>query len=135
MKKKSILKLAGVIAGALLLAFMRNSCGSSNKNEKTMKEFDEFIKKFEAKYIPLYKDASIASWTADLTGKPEDSKKSADLTFKMSKMFADKNDFDLIKKDQGIGRYHRFNKSKRTCNIIQRFPRRANGYGENEKDN
>lgn len=82
--------------GLMVLMFL-NGCGSSNKNEKTVKEFDTFITGFEAKLIPLYKAAGLASWDANISGKDEDYKKAADLKFEFSKLFSDKNDFEKLK--------------------------------------
>jgi peptidyl-dipeptidase A len=97
MKKNTYLRFLTVIIAALTTAFLINGCGSSNKNEKTVKEFDEFIKAFEAKYIPLYKETALASWDANITGKDEDYKKTADLEFKMTKLFSGKADFEKLK--------------------------------------
>ncbi|MFA4852487.1 MAG: M2 family metallopeptidase [Bacteroidales bacterium] len=79
------------------IALLTNGCGSSNKNEKTVKEFKEFIETFESKLIPLYKECNLASWNANITGKDEDYKKAADLQFKLNKLFSDKVDFEKLK--------------------------------------
>ncbi len=103
MKRKLSVSFLIMIAAIVTAGFMFNGCGSSNKNAKTMKEFDEFMTKFEAKFIPLYKEASLASWQADLSGDPADSKKSAALQYKESLMFANKADFETIKRIKESG--------------------------------
>ena len=81
---KTLKLFVAFITSAALLT----SCQS--KQEKMKKELVDFIKKFDSVYIPLYKDANIASWDASISGKPEDFKKSEDLQMKMVKLFADK---------------------------------------------
>jgi len=103
MKRKLSIGLMSIVAAMVMVSFMFNGCGSSKKSETKMEEFDNFIKTFEAKYIPLYKEASLASWTADLTGKDEDTKKSAALQYKMSKIFADTADFGKLKRIKESG--------------------------------
>ena len=96
MKKIHLLTMTIAALGFIITAFLVG-CGSSNKNEKTVKEFDEFIKGFEAKYIPLYKETTLASWNANISGKDEDYKKSADLEFELTKLFSDKTTFEKLK--------------------------------------
>jgi peptidyl-dipeptidase A len=81
---KTLKLFVALFASAALLT----SCQS--KQEKMKKELVDFIKKFDSVYIPLYRDANIASWDASISGKPEDFKKSEDLQMKMVKLFADK---------------------------------------------
>jgi peptidyl-dipeptidase A len=64
--------------------------GCQSKQEKMKKDLTDFIKNFDSVYIPLYKSASIASWDASISGKPEDFKKSEDLQMQVVKLFADK---------------------------------------------
>jgi outer membrane lipoprotein-sorting protein len=61
MKKKSCLHAAALMMAVAFLAVVFNGCGSSNKKEKTVKEFEEFIKAYEAKVIPLFHDYNLAS--------------------------------------------------------------------------
>jgi peptidyl-dipeptidase A len=72
------------IAGAALLT------GCQSKQENMKKELVEFIKKFDSVYIPLYKESTIASWNAAISGKPEDFKTAEDVQMKIVKLFADK---------------------------------------------
>lgn len=99
--KKNLLLSA--IIGGIITSVIIAGCGSSNKNEKTVKEFDEFLTSFEAKIIPLYKETNLASWNAYISGKDEDYAKAADLEFQLNKLFCDKEDFEKIKKYKESG--------------------------------
>ena len=103
MKKNTGLKFPTMIVVGFVTLFMINSCGSSNKNEKIVKEFQDFIKTYEAKVIPLYHESNLASWNAQITGKPEDYKKAANLSYKYSIIFSDKDDFAKLKKFKESG--------------------------------
>lgn len=84
--------------GALL-----SGCGNTDKKEKNMKEFEAFIKDFEGKMIPLYKETALASWEANISGKDEDYKKAADLEFELNKLFSDKTNFEKLKQYKESG--------------------------------
>ena len=88
---KTIKTMVLLITGAALLM------GCQSKQEKMKKELVEFIKKFDSAYIPLYKEAALASWNAAISGKPEDFKKSEDIQMKIVKLYADKK--SLMKLD------------------------------------
>ncbi len=94
--KKMFLLAAFVISGTIVGSCLFSGCGNSKKS--TEMELKDFIKKFEDKYLPLYKDATLASWNADVSGKEADYNKSADLSFQVSKIFANKKDFETLKK-------------------------------------
>jgi peptidyl-dipeptidase A len=81
---KTLKLFIALLASAALIS------GCQSKQENMKKELTDFIKKFDSVYIPLYKDANIASWDASISGKPEDFKKSEDLQMKLVKLFADK---------------------------------------------
>ena len=85
-----------LLAGIFLSTWLISGCGNSKNNNEM--ELKEFIKKFEAKYIPLVKEAAIASWNAETSGNEAEYKKSADLEFKVSLIFANKEDFATLKK-------------------------------------
>ncbi len=93
MKTLTLCLTALVLATGLLFT----GCGSQNKKEENMKEFEAFIKDFESKLIPLYKETALASWEANISGKDEDYKKAADLEFELNKLFSDKTSFEKIK--------------------------------------
>lgn len=72
---------------------MLNSCGNQRQQKNDMnKEFTDFIAKYEAKAKPLIIEVNIASFTAAVSGKEEDYRKEADIEFKLSKIYSDKND-------------------------------------------
>jgi len=101
--KKSISKNLCAVAGIVLMALLINSCGSSNKNEKTVKEFQDFLKAYEAKVIPLSNESSLASWNAQISGKDEDYKKSAELQYQLNLIYSNKDDFAKLKKFKESG--------------------------------
>jgi len=68
------------------------------ENPEMVKQFDDFVKKFEAQYIPLYKETNLAYWNASISGKEEDFKKVSDLQNKMTAIFSNKEDFNTLKK-------------------------------------
>lgn len=97
-KKRIFMKKSGLLIMTIAaLGLLFSGCGPSNKKENTVKEFDAFIKEFEARYIPLYKSMALASWDANISGKDEDYKKAADLEFELTKLFSDKTTFEKIK--------------------------------------
>ncbi|MFH0867546.1 MAG: M2 family metallopeptidase [Bacteroidota bacterium] len=91
------------IAGSIVFSLLIATFSSCNSNEKTVKEFDEFLTDFETKLIPLYKETNLASWNAQISGKDEDYTKAADLEFELNKLFCDKTDFEKIKKIKESG--------------------------------
>ena len=64
--------------------------GCTSKQEKMKKELTDFIRKHDSVLIPLYKQATLASWDAAITGKPEDFKKSEDLNLQLTALYANK---------------------------------------------
>jgi peptidyl-dipeptidase A len=62
----------------------------SNKKEQMTQELVTFIKKHDSVLIPLYKQTTLASWEAAISGKPEDFKKAEDLNLKMMALYSDK---------------------------------------------
>jgi len=103
MKKNFLLTLCTIATSCAITGTLIYSCGSSNKNEKMQTEFKEFIKGFEAKYIPLYKEMTLTSWNANISGDDPDYKKAADAEFMCSKIFSDKADFEKLKKIKESG--------------------------------
>jgi len=98
-KKTRIMKTLTLYLASLVLAtgIFITGCDTPDKKEQNMKEFETFIKDFESKIIPLYKEAALASWDANISGKDEDYKKAADLEFELNKLFSDKSSFEKIK--------------------------------------
>ena len=84
--KKSIL----LITTALILTFCW-SCTS--KQEKMENRLKAFISAYEAKIIPLYKEMSLSSWNANITGSDEAWAKSEKASFDYAKVFTDTESF------------------------------------------
>jgi peptidyl-dipeptidase A len=98
MKKLNLILIVFVLLTALVGCEQKKSQEQSKADPEMVKQFDEFVKKFEAKYIPLYKETNLAYWNASITGKEEDFKKVAELQNKMTLIFSNKEDFASLKK-------------------------------------
>lgn len=77
------------------------SCTS--KQEKMEKELAEFISAYEAQIIPLYKEMTITSWDANVTGSDADLAKSEKAAFEFAKVFTDSKAFAELKKIKESG--------------------------------
>ena len=71
-----------------LSLFLLTGCRS--KQAEMKKELNDFIKTHDSLLIPLYKQSTLASWQANITGKDEDYQKSEALNIKMMALYADK---------------------------------------------
>lgn len=71
------------------------SCSSRQK--KMEKKLTEFIASYEAKVIPLYKEAAISSWNANITGNEADFAASEKASFELAKIFTDIEAFKELK--------------------------------------
>jgi len=78
-----------------LLAFV-SSCKSPK--EKMEKDLRTFIAKYDSVVEPLQKESNLAYWTASISGKAEDWKKSEDLNIKLTGIYSNKEDFAILKK-------------------------------------
>ncbi|HPT15360.1 MAG TPA: M2 family metallopeptidase, partial [Bacteroidales bacterium] len=67
------------------------------------KELRAFIAKYDSVVQPLQKQAYLASWDASISGKEEDFKKSEDLSMELTKVYANKDDFAVLKKIKDSG--------------------------------
>jgi len=86
----------------LIIVILTSSC---NKKEKIMKEkYQSFLKEYEAKVRPLYKDAALTYFNATITGDENLYKKYEDISIKLNEIYANKEDFNKIKeiKESGI---------------------------------
>jgi len=99
--KKNTVKVLLLATSIIIGSWILTGCGNSQK--KSEMEFKEFVKKLEAKFIPLYKESASASWNAETSGKEDLYVIAADLEFKMSKLFANKEDFEKVKKFKESG--------------------------------
>ncbi|MFN2128134.1 MAG: M2 family metallopeptidase, partial [Anaerolineales bacterium] len=78
------------------------NCGRTEKKDMTP-EFTQFLKSYEAKVIPLSKDLNLAYFNATTTGNQDLYKKMEDLQIQLSRIFANKEDFALLKKIKESG--------------------------------
>jgi peptidyl-dipeptidase A len=78
------------------------SCTS--KQEKMENRMRKFVADYEAKVIPLYKEASLASWDANISGKDEDWARSEKASFELAKIYTDSGSFSELKdlKESGM---------------------------------
>lgn len=76
------------------------NCGKT-ESEIMEQEFKDFLKEYEAKIIPLDKEANLAYFSATISGKEEEFKKCADIEVKKNKIYANKEDFALLKRIKG----------------------------------
>ncbi len=95
MKKIAIVT---VIITACIFLF---SC--STKQEKMEKRMSDFIAGYEAKIIPLFKEAALTSWTANITGTDADLKIAEKAAFEAEKVFTDKEEFAELKEIREAG--------------------------------
>ena len=61
-------------------------------------ELTQFLKNFEARFIPLSKETALAAFNASISGKAEDYQKSTDLQIRLTKIFTNKEDFATLKR-------------------------------------
>lgn len=93
---KRLISLTLIAASTMML-----SCVS--KQEKMETAMREFITSYEQKVMPLYREAALASWNANVTGTDDDWAKSEKASFELAKVFTDSASFIILKelKDSG----------------------------------
>jgi peptidyl-dipeptidase A len=85
----------------LLVISILMSCTS--KQEKIENRMKAFIKEYESKATPLYKESALASWNANVTGTNEDFAKSEKASFEYAKLFTDRNAFAELREIKESG--------------------------------
>ncbi len=103
LKKLAIFALLSVFITGCTKKDIITSKGPSTEMEK---EFTEFVKNFDSKYIPLYKESNLAYWNASITGKKEDFEKVNELQNKITAIFSDKESFAKLKKFKESKDFH-----------------------------
>lgn len=73
------------------------SCAESEADKMT-KELETFIKNYETKVIPLMKDYNEALFKASVSGDVNDYKETANLEVALTKIYANKDNFEILKK-------------------------------------
>lgn len=86
------IKLAILTVMTILLLW---SC--TTKQEKMENRMKAFISSYEAKVITLYRDMTLTSWNANITGINEDFAKSAKASFEYARLFTDSKAFAELK--------------------------------------
>jgi peptidyl-dipeptidase A len=71
------------------------SCAT--RQEKMEKRLTSFIKDYEARIIPLYKNSALTSWNANITGTDADLQLSEKASFKLEKEYTDVKAFNELK--------------------------------------
>jgi peptidyl-dipeptidase A len=79
----------------IMIILLLFSCTS--KNEKMENQMKKFIAGYEAKVIPLSREANLASWNANITGTDEDYAKSEKASFELAKIYSDSAAFAELK--------------------------------------
>ena len=80
-------KLLSLFLPAIIISLLW-SCTS--KQEKMEKRMTELISAHEERFIPLYREATLASWNASITGTDADWAKSEKASFEYAKIFTNK---------------------------------------------
>ncbi len=89
--------LLSVLAILLVESFIYYGC-NSNTTEAMEKQLREFIAKFEAVYVPLEKEANLASFNASMSGDDKAYNLSAELNMQLQAVFTDKAHYVELKK-------------------------------------
>ncbi|NVO18670.1 MAG: M2 family metallopeptidase [Bacteroidetes bacterium] len=90
-----------VLMAMLALLVVVSSC--KNNKEQMEKDLKAFIAKYDSVVQPLQKESNLAYWNASISGKAEDWKKSEDLNIELTKVYANKEDFAVLKKIKESG--------------------------------
>ncbi len=81
----------------ILTAFLFSNCGNTG-GEKMTADFQDFLKDYHEKVIPLSRKLNLAYFNATTTGKDEHYKEYEKLGILMSKIHSDKEAFSRVKK-------------------------------------
>jgi peptidyl-dipeptidase A len=85
----------------LAIAAIVSSC--KKPKEQMEKDLRAFVTKYDSIIQPLQKESNLAYWTASISGKPEDWKKSENLSIKLTGIYSNKEDFAILKKVKDAG--------------------------------
>lgn len=91
----NVKKFLSVFVILFVTVTLFNGC---NKKGTMEEQFKTFLNDFYAKVIPLAKETYLADWNAQVSGKPEDFKKSETLQMKFNSLFSDAESFKKLKK-------------------------------------
>ncbi|MCX6557376.1 MAG: M2 family metallopeptidase [Candidatus Aminicenantes bacterium] len=93
MQGKLIFILSAIIFSAVIAAAVVKK-PAADLGEKA---FQQFLRGYEAKVVPLSKEVALAAFQASISGSDEDFKRSADLQIQLNKVFADPAEFARLK--------------------------------------
>ncbi len=97
------IKLILSLIGVAVLAFAAwAAAGKPAADDEAA--FGQFLKAYEAKVIPLSREAALISFQASISGKDEDYQRSADLQIRLNRIYADPNEFARLKAFRNGGR-------------------------------
>jgi len=86
------------ICSLLLFNMGSGHLSASNlKKDRAIREFNDFVRNFEAKVIPLTKNTALASFEASISGKEEDYSRSAQLQIQLMKIYSDRQAFNRLR--------------------------------------
>lgn len=94
---KMQVKFILVVGGIFLLAAVVAAVAKKPATGSAENGFREFLGAYEAKVVPLSKEAALAGFQASISGKDEDFKHSADLQIELNKLSADPGEFARLK--------------------------------------
>ena len=86
-----------VFSAIFLLAVIIAAVAKKPVAPCTEKDFQQFLKTYEAQVVPLSKEVALASFQASISGKDEDFKRSTDLQIQLNKITADPGAFARLK--------------------------------------
>jgi peptidyl-dipeptidase A len=89
-----------IILATLIIPFVWSCTSKQEKMEKSMKTF---ISAHEEKLIPLYREAQLASWDANISGSDADWARSEKASFEYAKVFTNTAAFAELKKIKESG--------------------------------
>jgi peptidyl-dipeptidase A len=95
------MKKSTLILTTAIIIVLTSSCIS--KQEKMETRLKKFISAYEEKTIPLYREMSLTSWDANISGSDESWKNSEKASFNYQKVFTDKNSFTELKEIRDAG--------------------------------
>jgi peptidyl-dipeptidase A len=89
------MKKSYLIFPSILITLIIFSC--SSKQEIMERRMKKFVSYYEAKAIPLWKEAALTSWNANISGTDSDWALSEKAEFKLAKLFTDSKAFSELK--------------------------------------
>jgi peptidyl-dipeptidase A len=88
------MKYTNLFKVSVMVLILFWSCTS--KQEKMENRMKEFISAYEAKVKPLYREMTLSSWNANITGSNEDWAKSEKASFEFARIYTDIKSFAVL---------------------------------------